>query len=67
MTDYKNHNDINSLSSLIVTESGIKGFSERNLQLFRQFYLEYPHVQNLIIQKLHSANNQMLKQRQLIF
>ncbi len=112
MTDNKKHNDINSLSSLIVevhnyfkdyalrqvnnsltfrnwlighhivefeqkgenratygekilftlsevvTESGIRGFSERNLQLFRQFYIEYPQVQNLIILKLQSASNQ---------
>ena len=44
--------------SEILTDSGVKGFSERNLQLFRQFYIEYPLISNLIISKLQLSDNQ---------
>ena len=42
-----------------LTKTGIKGFSDRNLRLFRQFYLEYPQIWQLLIAKFQSKDNQI--------
>lgn len=38
-------------------KTGIKGFSDRNLRLCRQFYLEYPNIWQLLIAKFQNIDN----------
>ncbi|PKP16479.1 MAG: hypothetical protein CVU06_14595, partial [Bacteroidetes bacterium HGW-Bacteroidetes-22] len=40
-----------------LSQTGNKGFSDRNLRLFRQFYLEYPAIWQLLIAKFQSTEN----------
>ncbi len=42
-----------------LSESGAKGFSGRNLRLYRQFYLEYPAIWQLLTAKFQNADNQL--------
>lgn len=42
-----------------LSETGLKGFSDRNLRLYRQFYLEYPEIWQLVTAKFQSADNQI--------
>jgi predicted nuclease of restriction endonuclease-like (RecB) superfamily len=39
-------------------KTGVKGFSDRNLRLCRQFYLEYSTIWQLIIAKFQNTDNQ---------
>jgi len=39
---------------------GLKGFSDRNLRLYRQFYLAYPQIWQLAIAKFQNTDNQSL-------
>jgi predicted nuclease of restriction endonuclease-like (RecB) superfamily len=39
---------------------GFKGFSDRNLRLYRQFYLTYPQIWQLAITKFQNSDNQSL-------
>jgi predicted nuclease of restriction endonuclease-like (RecB) superfamily len=41
-----------------LSEKGIKGFSDRNLRLCRQFYLEYPMIWQLLTAKLQLTEKQ---------
>jgi predicted nuclease of restriction endonuclease-like (RecB) superfamily len=41
-----------------LSKTGNKGFSDRNLRLFRQFYLEYPAIWQLLTAKFKSTENQ---------
>lgn len=38
----------------------VKGFSDRNLRLCRQFYLEYPNIWQLITAKFHDTDKQFI-------
>lgn len=38
----------------------VKGFSDRNLRLCRQFYLEYPNIWQLITAKFHDTDKQFV-------
>lgn len=38
-----------------LSQTGNKGFSDRNLRLFRQFYLEYPAIWQLLIAKFQNT------------
>ena len=38
----------------------VKGFSDRNLRLCRQFYLEYPNIWQLITAKFQNSDNQFV-------
>lgn len=40
-----------------LSKTGIKGFSDRNLRLCRQFYLEYPMIWQLITAKFKTLDN----------
>ncbi|HBZ65663.1 MAG TPA: cytoplasmic protein [Bacteroidales bacterium] len=40
-----------------LSQTGNKGFSDRNLRLFRQFYLEYPAIWQLLIAKFQCTEN----------
>lgn len=40
-----------------LSQTGNKGFSDRNLRLFRQFYLEYPSIWQLLIAKFQNTEN----------
>lgn len=40
-----------------LSETGNKGFSDRNLRLFRRFYLEYPAIWQLLTTKFQSVEN----------
>ncbi len=40
-----------------LSEAGSKGFSDRNLRLFRQFYLEYPAIWQLLAAKFQNIEN----------
>lgn len=40
-----------------LSQTGNKGFSDRNLRLFRQFYLEYPAIWQLLIAKFQNTEN----------
>lgn len=42
-----------------LSETGTKGFSDRNLRLYRQFYLEYPKIWQFIIAKFQGVDNQL--------
>ena len=39
-------------------KTDVKGFSDRNLRLCRQFYLEYPAIWQLLIAKFQNTDNQ---------
>jgi predicted nuclease of restriction endonuclease-like (RecB) superfamily len=41
-----------------LSEKGIKGFSDRNLRLCRQFYIEYPMIWQLLTAKLQLTEKQ---------
>jgi len=41
-----------------LSEKGIKGFSDRNLRLCRQFYMEYPMIWQLLTAKLQLTEKQ---------
>ena len=41
-----------------LSKKGNKGFSDRNLRLFRQFYLEYPAIWQLITAKFENIENE---------
>ncbi|MDO9510138.1 MAG: PDDEXK nuclease domain-containing protein [Bacteroidales bacterium] len=41
-------------------KTDVKGFSDRNLRLCRQFYLEYPNIWQFIIAKFQDADNQQI-------
>lgn len=40
---------------------GIKGLSDRNLRLYRQFYLAYPQIWQLAIAKFQDSDNQLFE------
>ena len=42
-----------------LSETGLKGFSDRNLRLYRQLYLEYPEIWQLWIAKFQNTDNQI--------
>lgn len=42
-----------------LSETGLKGFSDRNLRLYRQFYLEYPEIWQLLTAKFQATDNQV--------
>ena len=41
-----------------LNRAGVKGFSDRNLRLCRQFYLEYPSIWQFVIAKFKHIDNQ---------
>ncbi len=41
-------------------KTDVKGFSDRNLRLCRQFYLEYPEIWQLITAKFQNTDNQAI-------
>jgi predicted nuclease of restriction endonuclease-like (RecB) superfamily len=41
-----------------LSKTGAKGFSDRNLRLYRQFYLEYPAIWQYLTAKFQNSNNQ---------
>jgi predicted nuclease of restriction endonuclease-like (RecB) superfamily len=41
-------------------KTDVKGFSDRNLRLCRQFYLEYPNIWQLITAKFQNTDNQSI-------
>jgi len=43
-----------------ISNKGLKGFSDRNLRLYRQFCSEYPEIWQFIIAKFKNADNQMI-------
>ena len=43
-----------------ISDKGLKGFSDRNLRLYRQFCTEYPEIWQFIIAKFKNADNQTL-------
>ncbi|OFX20377.1 MAG: cytoplasmic protein [Bacteroidetes bacterium GWA2_31_9] len=55
---------LKSLSGKL-SEKGLKGFSDRNLRLYRQFYQEYPQIWQFIIAKFQNSDNQIDKIWQL--
>ena len=42
-----------------LSESGAKGFSGRNLRLYRQFYLENPAIWQFLTAKFQNTDNQL--------
>ena len=42
-----------------LSETGTKGFSDRNLRLYRQFYLEYPAIWQFLTAKFQNTDNQL--------
>lgn len=42
-------------------QKGLRGFSDRNLRLYRQFYLTYPQIWQLAIAKFQNTDNQSLE------
>jgi len=50
---------LSKLQKLKIYETGIKGFSDRNLRLYRQFYIQYPIIWQLITAKFQDTENQM--------
>ena len=44
-----------------LSKKNVKGFSDRNLRLCRQFYLEYPKIWQLITAKFQSTDNQFVE------
>jgi predicted nuclease of restriction endonuclease-like (RecB) superfamily len=50
---------LKTLSEKLI-KKGVKGFSDRNLRLYRQFYLEYPNIWQLITAKFKNTENQAL-------
>ncbi|MDD3740004.1 MAG: PDDEXK nuclease domain-containing protein [Bacteroidales bacterium] len=43
-----------------IASKGLKGFSDRNLRLYRQFCLEYTEIWQFILAKFENADNQMI-------
>lgn len=43
-----------------ISDKGLKGFSDRNLRLYRQFFLEYPEIWQFVIANFKNLDNQML-------
>lgn len=43
-----------------ISDKGLKGFSDRNLRLYRQFCIEYPEIWQFIIAKFKSVDSQMI-------
>ncbi|MEA3445518.1 MAG: DUF1016 N-terminal domain-containing protein [Bacteroidota bacterium] len=48
-----------------LSETGTKGFSDRNLRLYRQFYFEYPMIWQFLIAKFQDSGNQLFRIWQL--
>jgi predicted nuclease of restriction endonuclease-like (RecB) superfamily len=42
-----------------LSETGARGFSDRNLRLYRQFYLEYPAIWQFLTAKFQDADNRL--------
>ncbi len=48
---------LKALSEKLI-KTGVRGFSDRNLRLYRQFYLEYPMIWQFIIAKFKNSENE---------
>jgi len=44
-----------------ILDKGLKGFSDRNLRLYRQFCLEYPEIWQFVIAKFQNVDNQVIE------
>jgi len=44
-----------------ISNKGLKGFSDRNLRLYRQFCSEYPEIWQFIIAKFKGTDNQLIE------